>query len=221
MPIRINLLAEARELEDLRRRDPVKRVIFAGAILIVLILAWSSSLMVKAMIAKGEVSRLESDLNSRTNQYRQILLSQSTLVEDRKKLELLAHLANERFLVGNLLNALQQSTVDNVQLVQLKLAENYVVTKEVKPKPGQNIKPKPATSKEKITITLSAKDSSGNPGDGVAKFQKALSSNPYFQEVLGKTNGFRLTNLGAPQVDTDGRSYLLLTLDGQLPEKTR
>ena len=32
MPIRINLLAEAKAAEELRRHDPVKRVIFVGAL---------------------------------------------------------------------------------------------------------------------------------------------------------------------------------------------
>ena len=76
MPIRINLLAEAQALEDARRRDPVKRVILAGVFAIVLILVWSSSLMVRTMIGKGELSQLEGSLNSRTNAYRQILENQ-------------------------------------------------------------------------------------------------------------------------------------------------
>ena len=40
MSIRINLLAEAQIAEDLRRRDPVKRAIFAGAFLVVLALVY-------------------------------------------------------------------------------------------------------------------------------------------------------------------------------------
>jgi hypothetical protein len=108
MPIRINLLAEAQALEDQRRRDPVKRVILAGAVLLGLILAWSSSLMVKTMIVKGEVSRLENSLNSRTNEYRQILETQKMLGQDTLKLEALHQLATNRFLLGNLLDALKR-----------------------------------------------------------------------------------------------------------------
>ena len=37
MPIRINLLAESLAEEDLRRRDPVKRAIIIGALLVAVI----------------------------------------------------------------------------------------------------------------------------------------------------------------------------------------
>jgi len=37
MPIRINLLAEAKAAEELRRHDPVKRVIFGGALAVALV----------------------------------------------------------------------------------------------------------------------------------------------------------------------------------------
>src|SRR5689334_12727124 len=102
MPIRINLLAEAQELEELRRRDPVKRVILGGVVLILLMLAYSSSLVVKTMVIKGDVNRLEGNLNSLTNEYRQILQSKSTLIENKQKLEALDRLAANRYLIGNL-----------------------------------------------------------------------------------------------------------------------
>ena len=222
MPIRINLLAEAQALEDQRRRDPVKRVILAGAVLLGLILAWSSSLMVKTMIVKGEVSRLENSLNSRTNEYRQILETQKMLGQDTLKLEALHQLATNRFLLGNLLDALQKATVDNVQLLRLKVDQQYVATEETKPKEENSRAPvKPATATEKIVLTLNAKDTSPIPGDAVNKFREALSSAPYFQNALGKTGGFHLTTLGAPQSDPDGRQCVLFTLEARFPEITR
>src|SRR3954465_12616130 len=107
MPIRLNLLAEAQELEELRRRDPVKRAIAAGIVLVLLVLAYSSSLLFKTMMTKGDLSRLEGNLGSLTNEYRQILLSQNNLVETKQKIEALNRLAANRFLMGNLLNGLQ------------------------------------------------------------------------------------------------------------------
>ena len=50
MPIRINLLAEAKAAEELRRHDPVKRVIFVGALAVALTLVWSSSLQLQTML---------------------------------------------------------------------------------------------------------------------------------------------------------------------------
>ncbi len=219
MPIQINLLAEAHALEERRRRDPVKRVILAGAVLVVLILVWSSSLLVKTMIVKGDANRFETSLNSRTNEYRQILGNQTKLAETRQRLEALDRLASNRFLVGTLLDTLQKTTVENVQLVRLKLDQAYTLTEAQTNAAGTG--PKPATATEKTVLTLNVKDTSPTPGDGVSKYQQALSTASYFREALARTGGFRLTALGSPQTDPDGKSILLFTLEARFPEKTR
>jgi hypothetical protein len=219
MPIRINLLAETQELEEQRRRDPVKRVVLAGIILVGLIVFWSSSLMVKSMVVKNEVNRLEGNLSSRTNEYRQILDNQKMLGEDKQKLQALQQLATNRFLMGTLLDALQRTTVDNVQLLRLKVDQGYVATEETKAK--DRTPAKPATATEKIALLLNAKDVSPNPGDAVAKFQEALARAPYFEAALGKGGGFRLTTLGAPQTDPDGKSFVLFTLEARFPDRIR
>lgn len=221
MPIRINLLAETHAIEEMRQRDPVKRVILLGIVLVMLILAYSSSLMVQNIRAKGEVTRLDQSVESRKSEYAQVLLNQKNLIDNRHKLESLYRLSTNRFLVGTLLNAMQKSTVDNVQLLGLRLNHNYIQTEEVKPKKGQHIQPKPATSTEKIVLTLNAKDFSPVPGDAVNAFQKKLASNPYFTEMLGRNNEFRLLSLGSPQTDPDGKSFVLFTLEARFPEKTR
>jgi hypothetical protein len=218
MPIKINLLAEALALEDQRRRDPVKRVILGGVIVAMLILAWASSLLVQTMIARGEVTGLEADLNSRTNQYRQILDNQRKLGETRQKLLSLQRYATNRFLIGTLLNALQSCTVDNVQLVRLKLDQSYTLNEAKTNAPGGG---KSATVTEKIVLQLNAKDTSPTAGDSVNKYQDTLSAASYFQDLLGKSSGFHLSNLGAPQADPDGRSFVLFMLEARFPEKSR
>jgi len=221
MPIRINLLAEAQELDESRRKDPVKRVILWGVVCLALMLGWSATLFGKSMMAKSEANRIEVSISALSNDYRQILDNQKTLGEDKRKLDALRRLANERFLVGNLLNALQQTTLDSVQLVELKLDQDYQLVEEVKPKAEEKIVAKPAMAKEKIELSLSAKDRSAIPGDGVGKFQEVLSKEPFFEKLLGKTNGFRLASMGATEKDPDGRPFLLMKLEGRVPEKTR
>jgi hypothetical protein len=219
MPIQLNLLAEARALEDQRRRDPVKRLILAGVVVVVMLLVWSSSLLVKTIAAKGDVTRLDGELSSRTNQYRQILDNQSQLSEGKLKLAKLHQYATNRFLVGSLLNALQQVKIDNVQLVRLKLDQTYVLV-AAKTNSDRTIA-KPATATEKILLTLNAKDVNPSSGDAFKKYQDAVSGSPYFQEKLEKTGDFRLANLGQPQVDPEGKSFVLFTLEARLPDKTR
>ena len=216
MAIRINLLAEAQAQEEQRRRDPVKRFVLGGVVLILAVLAWWVSLTTKTIVVKAELSTLEGKLNARTNDYRQILENQRKLGEGKQKLDSLRRLATNRFLVGNLLEAMQKTTIDNVQLVRLKVDQIYVQNEEVK-----GAKAKPAGATEKIVLNLNVKDSSPAPGDAVNKFQDALAAAPYFQESLGGASGFRLTSLSPPQTDPDGKSFVLFMLEAHFPEKTR
>jgi hypothetical protein len=225
MPIRINLLAEAQALEDQRRRDPVKRVILAGAILLAMILAWSSSLMFKTIIIKGDLSRLEAGLNSRTNDYRQVLENKRILAEDNQKLLALHRLSTNRFLVGNFLDAFQQTTVENVQLVHLKLDLNYTLIEEAKAQTNEDgstpTKGKAAGATEKISFAINAKDASATSGDAVNKLRESISTASYFKEQLGGQNEIRLKSLSAPQTDPDGKPFVLFALEASLPEKKR
>src|ERR1700709_1963080 len=120
MPIKINLLAEAQIVEDLRRRDPVKRAIFVGAILIVLALVWSSSQQLKVVITNSELNQVQAKIQSRTNEWQTVVDSQKKISGARAKLEALQKLSAARFLQGNFLNGLQQLNFDGVQLAGLK-----------------------------------------------------------------------------------------------------
>src|SRR2546421_12062249 len=104
MPIRLNLFAEDQALEASRRRDPVKRVILAGAVLVAVMLAWSSTLMFKAMALKSEIGTIDGSLNSQTNTYAQILSNEKRLADSKEKLRALQILATNRFLNGSLLD---------------------------------------------------------------------------------------------------------------------
>ncbi len=224
MPIRINLLAEAQAREESRRRDPVKRALWAGLVLVILLLAWSSSLQLKAMIAKGDLGRVDAQLAARTNEFQAVLDNQQKLAEINHRLGSLQQLATNRLLHGSLLNALQQATIDDVQLMRLKTEQGYVASEELKPKTNANgkvVPGKPATVTERIVLSLEARDSGANTGDQVNRFKQTLGESPYFQATLGKTNDVRLVSLSPPQVLTDGRPFVLFTLECRYPEKTR
>src|SRR5262249_15257674 len=117
MPIRINLLAEMQALEDMRRRDPVKRAAIVGGALVAVVLLWSASLAFKQMTLKGDLSSLEGQISSGSKQYKQVLDNQQSLVDGRQRLASLNQLATNRFLIGNVLDALQKSSAENVQLI--------------------------------------------------------------------------------------------------------
>ena len=62
MPIRINLLAEQQAAEEERRRDPVKRGIYAGVALLVLMVLWVAVTQLKVSAARTELTDLDGRL---------------------------------------------------------------------------------------------------------------------------------------------------------------
>jgi len=221
MPIRLNLFAEDQALEAQRRRDPVKRAILVGVVLVIAMLGWAGILMLKVMAAKNEVGIVDGRIKAQTNAFAAIVNSEKRLADSTQKLKALHILATNRFLNGNLLDSLQRTMVDNVQVTRLKVTQSYVFTEETKPKDEEDKRPsKPASVTEKISFNFDATDTSMN-GEAATRFQNALSAAPYFQRTLARTNGFRLKSIGAPQTDPSGRSFTTFTLEAYLPEKTR
>jgi hypothetical protein len=223
MPIRINLLAEAKIAEELRRRDPVKRAIFFGAFLVVVALVWSSSIQLEVIISKKELSRVQADIISRTNEYQTVLVSQGKVAGIREKLDSLQHLSNGRFLQGNFLNAMQMATMDGVQLMQLRLNQSYASTPGVanKTNNGHVLLGHPGSVTEKIILMLDAKDFTANPGDAVDKFKGEIASQSYFKTMLNPTNGVKLISLASPQNGSDGRPYVMFNLECYFSERTQ
>jgi hypothetical protein len=226
MPIRINLLAEAQAEEELRRRDPVKRTFLFGGCGVAAVLLWSLSLYATGLVRKSELGRLDTDLESRTNEYVRVLADQRRLADTYQRLGALQQLATNRYLNGNVLQALQQSTVESVHLVRLKTDQAFTLTPETKPRTnttGKIIAPaKPATVTERIVLTLDARDASVNPGDQVNRYKERVGNASYIRELLGKTNEVTLRNLAPPQADSQsGKPFVLFTLECRYPEKVR
>jgi hypothetical protein len=222
MPIRLNLLAEAHAAEELRRRDPVKRFIWAGALALALMLAWSSSLQLKVMLKRSDLSTVEAQLGAQTNTYQHVMANKTKIGEITFKLDKLHQLATNRFLNGTLLNALQQTTVEDVQLIRFRALEDYAVTEATKAKTeeGRFTPAKSGISTEKITILLDAQDNSP-AGDAVTRFKQALTTNAFFHAGLGSANEARLLNLSSPQTGPDGKSFVRFSLECRYPDKTR
>jgi hypothetical protein len=134
-------------------------------------------------------------------------------------------LSNNRLLNGTLLNALQQTTVDDVQLLRLRLEQSYSAfegTKSHTNDDGVLIRGKPATCTERIQLTLEGADSSANSGDGLNRYKDALAANAYFKEMLLKTNGIGLKSLAPPTIlPQTGKRSVVFTLECRYPDKTR
>jgi hypothetical protein len=223
MPIRINLLSEALAVEDLRRRDPVKRTLFIGGFLVALSLVWYSSTLLEFKIAQSKKSLVEGDIQSRTNNFSQALNEQKRITDSQMRLAALQRLSTNRFLMGNLLNAVQQIYVPNVQLTRLKIDQYYTVKAGSPPKTNSVgvVAGSLGSSTERIILLLDAKDSSSNPGDQVNRYKDAVTKLDYFDSVLSKTNGIRLSSLSPPQNSLTGKPFVLFSLECRFADKTR
>jgi hypothetical protein len=225
MPIRLNLLAEAQADADMRRRDPVKRALWLAALFIALMLAWSSFLQLRITLANSDTSRLEAQMGARTNEFQQVLDNQRKTGEINGRLRVLRQLASSRFLNGNLLNALQLTTVDDIQLTRLRVEQLYSGSEGSKTHTNDDnvvIPGKPATATERIMVSLEGVDSSSNPGDQVNRFKAVLATNAYFKSMLLRTNAIILKSLSPPQVTpVTGKPCVMFTLECRYPEKTR
>lgn len=224
MPIRLNILAEAQAAEEARRRDPVKRTIWVGCLLVVGMLVWSSSVCVNGLMAKYDLSTVQAAIAARSNEFNVVMTQQKKTDEFNGKLAALHQLVTNRFLNGNLLDALQRMTVQDVALMQIKVNQDYLATEAVKDKTnseGRITRGKPAMIKESISVTLDARDSGPVPGDQVNKYKDALTTSPYFQSELSKTNGVRLTFVGSPTILTESKPFVLFTIECRYPEQMR
>ena len=221
MPIRINLLAEALAEEDLRRRDPVKRAIFAGVFLVGLSLVWFSSIWLTYVMYKQRLNQIDAEIQLRAGDYDQVLSNSKKIADLKTRMDDLDKLAAARFLQGNLLNALQQTYVPNVQLTHLRVEQNYSGTAAVPAKTNSFgvIPGHPAVQTEHVTLMLDAKDFSPNPGDQVQHFKDALLKHPYFADSL-QTNGMKLSGLSALQIPADSKPYVMFTLECRLLDRT-
>jgi len=223
MPIKINLLAETLAAEDMRRRDPTKRAMYGGALVVALVLVWSSSVELKVMSVKSDLSSVQTEIDQHDNEYSLVTGNLKKISDAKAKLDALQRLSNSRFLQGNLLNALQQTLVPGLQLTRLRVDQAYIYSEgSLRQTNGDHVTGgRPPAAIEKIVVSLDARDSSANPGDQVNKFKDVVVNQPYFQAMLDKTNSVRLINLSAPQIGLDGKPYVLFTLECRYPDQTR
>src|SRR5688500_6568733 len=158
MPIRINLLAEAHAAEELRRKDPVKRGIYAAAVIVSCVLVWALTLQLKIVAAKHELGSLETQWKSIYKDYQVAVDKRRRSLEVEQKLSALGALNTNRFLWGSVLNAFQQTLngVEEVQVVRFKTEQAFNLQEEIKPRTNSTsiIPGKPASSTEKTTITV-------------------------------------------------------------------
>ncbi len=237
MPIRLNLLSEAQAADETRRRDPVKRAILGGVVVVGLVLVWSSLLQVQAMRVNSEFASLKSKWGVMENDHKATVENRRRALEAEDHLVLLQRYTTNRFLWGNTLNQMQHllDGTDGISITRMRGEQTFLQQAEVKEKPGAAgaaaLPGKPATATERAVLVIDARDGSAAPGDQVAKLKAFLAS----PQGTGSTNAsvginqVALLSISAPQTEKSEKDgpgaianpYVTLTLQATYPEKTR
>jgi len=211
MPIRVNLLTEALAAEELRRHDPVKYAAIFGVLMVALSLAVYSSAWLKYKSEENELGMLQHKIETQTNDFFLVQNTQKKITEIQARLDALDRLNRSRFLQGNLLNALQQTYVTNVQLVHARVEQSYTTQPGTPAKTtpnGVTIPARPGQVVEHVLLRLEAKDYSSNPGDQVNRFKDAISASDYIKTAVGSTNGISLASMSSVQTPFDGKPFV-------------
>jgi len=212
MPIQINLMTDALAEQDLRKKDPVKRAIVAGALVIALMLVWFSSILLEHMVANNGLAQVQSEIQSHTNDYNTAILCLKNLHAAQNRLKSLDDLSSARFLQGNLMNALQQLYVSNVNLMRIEVSQHFTAN-------GADAKATSIT--ESTSLTLDAKDASPNPGDQVNHCKDAIAQLDYFKSRLAAVDGVKLSNLSPPESAPGSSPFVLFTISCRFTDHQR
>jgi hypothetical protein len=223
MPIRINLLAEAQAAEEARRRDPVKRAIWVCGFLVFLGLFWSSKLQFEIILANSNSQRYNSQWLQIEKNYQEATadFSRSFLVE--KKLAALQHYSTNRFLWAPVLNALQFTLADKVQVMRIKTEQTYIVQEPVPPRKGadgKTVPGKPGSSTERVVLIIDARNF-GNERD-LTLYKNQIAEYPFFKRRIEGASSIRLASLAPLTADPEtSRLYTGFIFECVFPSQTR
>lgn len=221
MPIRINFLAEQHAAEDLRRRDPVKRVVWAASFLVALLVVWSVVLQARLMAASAAARDVEARYAQIRAQYQLVRTNHVMATNAQHRLAALDRLASERFLWANPLHALQYAIVNNIELTQLRGNHVFNITEGTPSITNSSgvVRGKPASARERIVLWLEARDYSEVPTDNFRIFQEALTNQPHFRTNLRRAE--LITRSPVQTAPGSSRPFVTFTLECEYPDRVR
>jgi hypothetical protein len=216
MPIRINLMAEAQALEEARRRNPVKLGAWVAGFCVALVGIWILKVQCDIFFAKGSLSRFTDDWKHEETNFNSVTAQKARVEATKAKIAALDHLSTNRFLWGPVLNALQYTVADEVQLT------HFTALQTIEREPAKTIAGKTVAGTanfEKIKLSIAGKDYSAG-GEGYKRYEDALNHYPFFAAKMGGHEGFTIDGAPGPKVPNgpgervESRSF---TLTNQFP----
>ena len=222
MPIQINLLSENIAAEEAKRNDPVKQATWVGVFCVFLVLLWYSTLIMKHMVVASRLQEKQTEWGDLEDDNKSIRALSTGITKATGEIAALDRLATNRFLWAPVLDALTQTMVEEVELINLKTTQSYVVV--APPDDGKKRKKKrPKTATEKISVVLDARDYGEQAQQNYNTFRDVLAQSDYFQSELG-AEGLKLAQLLPPteaSAAESGRAYVQFTLECKFPERVR
>ena len=238
MPVRINFLSEAIAAEEERRNDPVKRSMWIGVFCVFLVLLWYSTLLFEQMVVSSRLEEKKTEWSRLEPSNKDLREASNGIRDAMAKITALDRLSTNRFLWAPVLNAIQYTMVeDRVQLVRLNGQQSYVVLlppkedpkkktsapgEKAAPAPKKKKKATPASSTEKVLLTLDARDVGAQSEQNFNAFIDAIGQSPYFKANL-ETGGLRLAKLLPPTSEggSADKAFTLFTVECKFPDKER
>lgn len=209
----VNLLAEEIEAAAAWRRDPVRLGTWAAGFVVLLLVLWAGFLKFESSRQNHQVKRYEAELVSLEKSSTEAAANSKKTAELERKLAVLEQHATNGFRWAPPLNALQQTIVPDIDLVRLKIEQSLRnVEVPASPKAAASTRKK-TNCIEQITMTIVARNFAETAAE--EKFIEAITSYPYFEKNLRKTDPVLLKNRLPRQVDPldNTKTFTLFTLE--------
>ncbi len=219
MPIRLNLLAEQQYQEELRRKDPVKRGYYVAGGLVALMILWVMINQVGVWRTSSRLSSLQTELKQYDRVIATTKTNKSTLRLLIDNVSLLGRLATNRVLSGSVLNSMQYSIINNIELTRLRLLQTNSVIPAVK---GTQGKPSIPASAHHTTLLLLDAQHVGRSADvPIGEFRKKLRTETFLKQYLTNDNMIKQPTQSPEQADPldTNRIVVLFTLECRFPDK--
>jgi len=217
-------MAEAQALEEARRRNPVKLGIWVAGFVVALVGLWIAKVQMDIFFAKNRLNVLNAQWKADEAKYANITNQEARIIAVNGKIAALDHLHTNRFLWGSVLNALQQTVVDQVQVAHFWGLQTFEREAPKTIGAGATLKTIPGSANfEKIKLSIAGKDYSPS-ADGYKNYEDALNHQDYLAKKIGGREGFTIEGAPGQKVQespSSSREYRVFTLTNQLPDIRR
>ncbi len=224
MPIRINLMAEAQALEEARRRNPVKLGVWIAGFCVAVVVLWIAKVQMDIYFARLDLSNLNAQWKAAEEKYNNVTNEEARITAIKGKIAALDHLQTNRFLWGPVLNALQQTVVDQIQVTHIWALQTYEREGPKTYGAGATMKTVPGSANfERVKLSIAGKDYSPT-AEGYKKYEDTLNHFDFFAKRLGGRDGFTIDGAPGPRFpDGPGssREFRTFTLTNQFPDIRR